>query len=343
MKDSSKYVSVVISALLICLSAGFFSFSLSCSQPGEPMQEEMSASGEAPDVDANQTDSGQEAGNTVCPHQLFNIDVALGHIKELCVNIGCRPAGTEAEGRAAEYIKGVFSSIGYEKIYEQGFPLDNGLTSRNIYVLDEGSDPDQVIIIGAHYDTRGGTGSPGANDNGSGVATVLELARIFRVNDNVPTLLFVTFGSEEILAGYDRDCHHFGSRYLADHLAELKGNVIGMISVDMVAAGSYPVANSTLLCSRTLLDLFVAFAGAQGVFPTFIQDPGWSDHESFEARGISSFWAEYREDIYYHLPQDNYDNVNPVLLNRMGSLLQGFIESIDQADCQVLDSVSNYR
>lgn len=276
-------------------------------------------------------------------YQIFNVDLAMSYIEYLSTIIGYRPGGTSAENAAAEYVRGVFRDIGYGQVYEQSVPLTNGLISRNIYVVDEGSDPGQVIVIGGHMDSAGGTGSPGANDNGSGVAAVLELARVFKVNDNLPTLVFVVFGSEEILEGYGRDEHHFGSRYMADHLTEIEGNVIGMISIDMVGVGSYIVVNATLASPGTFTDMFMAYASRHNIPTTFRQDKGWSDHEGFERHGISSFWIEYREDPYYHSPQDSYDKIQPGLLNQMGHLLQGFLESLDASACRSLDAASNYR
>lgn len=288
-------------------------------------------------------DAGPHEEAAAIPYQIFNIDAALTHARQLSINIGYRPGGTSAEHKAAEYIRGAFSSVGYERVYEQTFALENGLLSSNIYVVDEGSDPNSLIIVGGHYDSAGGTFSPGANDNGSGLAVTLELARIFRVNDNVPTLIFVAFGSEEILEGYGKGHHHYGSRYMASHLSDLQGKVVGMISVDMVGVGSKILVNSTLAAPRVLAGMFMEHASANGIATEFRNDPGWSDHEAFENRGIPSFWVECREDPNYHTPRDTYDKIQPSLMNQMGHLLQGFLESIDEADCRNLSINSVFR
>lgn len=272
----------------------------------------------------------------------FRVHTAMEHIAYLSQTVGYRPGGTENERAAADYIARSLSDLGYD-VHEQAFSLDNGLTGYNVYAQDRGACAEWTLIIGAHFDSAGGTGSPGANDNASGVATVLELARVFRDNPNLPNLVFVAFGSEEILEGYGREHHHYGSRYMAANLDADFGNVIGMISVDMVGVGDAFTANATLEASSALADLFVERAREAGFTFTFRQDPGWSDHEAFEGHGIPSLWIECLEDPYYHSPQDSYDRIDPSLLGHVGFLLQGFIEDLSASDCRMLDVAGDYR
>ncbi|MGQ9537956.1 MAG: M28 family metallopeptidase [Actinomycetota bacterium] len=172
---------------------------------------------------------------------------------------------------------------------------------------------------------------------------MLELIRVFLVNENVPTLVFVAFGSEEILEGYGKNHHNYGSRYMANHLSDLRGKVVAMISVDMVGVGSSILVNSTLAAPRVFADMFMEYAKANGIATGFRKDPGWSDHEAFENHGVPSFWVEYREDPNYHSPRDTYEKVQPDLMNQIGHLLQGFLESIDASDCRALAGSSVYR
>ncbi len=298
---------------------------------------------QVPDGAEPREEQAQQEREQQPPYQFFNIDAALGHIQQLSSQIGYRPGGSAAELRAASYIRESFYSSGYDRVYEQTFKLDNGLVSSNLYVVDKGLDPASLIVMGAHYDSAGGTYSPGANDNGSGVAVVLELARVFRINENVPTLVFVAFGSEEIIEGYGKDHHHYGSRYMANNLSELPGKVVGMISVDMVGVGSSMLLNSTLAASRIFLDMFADYARNNGVVIEFRKDPGCSDHEAFEKHGVPSFWVEYREDPNYHSPRDTCEKIKPALVNEVGHLLQGFLESLSLSDCRRLEEASVYR
>ncbi len=277
------------------------------------------------------------------PHLTFETSNALEHILNLSSGVGYRPEGSAAEREAASYIASRFRSFGYEEVHRQDFTLDNGAASSNLYVVDPGSASDMAIVVGAHYDTAGGTGSPGANDNASGVGVVLELARVFRHNENIPTIIFVAFGAEEILPGYSKDHHHYGSRYMASHLPELGYNVVGMVSVDMVGVGNALTLNSTLQGPRTLIDMLSAYSRNSGLNPVFRQDQGWSDHEAFEKRGIPAVWIEYRDDPNYHTPADTYDKISPRSIAQAGCLLQGFLEALTLSDLQKLASSAAYR
>ncbi|MEK7672172.1 MAG: M28 family peptidase, partial [Bacteroidota bacterium] len=85
----------------------------------------------------------------------------------------------ERLSQAADYIEQELVSLGHEKIKRQHFEVQ-GRRYSNLVVELEGKNPRRAssIIIGAHYDTVVGT--PGADDNASGVAGLLELARLFR-------------------------------------------------------------------------------------------------------------------------------------------------------------------
>ena len=110
----------------------------------------------------------------------------MQHIRQLSEEIGPRPTGSEAERRADGYIRDAFSNMGYEDVVAQAYGANPGRTSYNVYVEDPGSRPEWVIVVGAHYDTAEGTGSPGADDNASGVAVMLELARLFHDRTTSP-------------------------------------------------------------------------------------------------------------------------------------------------------------
>ncbi|RPI28068.1 MAG: M20/M25/M40 family metallo-hydrolase, partial [Acidobacteria bacterium] len=120
------------------------------------------------------------------------------------------------------------------KVNSRHFPRSSGY---NVCGIVEGSDSElreEIIVIGAHADHCGehmGAIFPGANDNASGTAVVIEMARTFAKLPVKPrrSLAFVLFGGEE--TGLQ------GSRHYADQLADLPGKVVGMINFDMAGAG----------------------------------------------------------------------------------------------------------
>lgn len=268
----------------------------------------------------------------------FDPDRAMEHIHQLSVGIGPRPSGTPEEHRAAGYIQGAFLEMGYTDVVEQAFASGAGGTSYNVYAQDVGARPDWVIVVGAHYDSAGSTGSPGANDNASGVGVVLELARVFHGRDNLPTLLFVAFGSEEESEEYEKEDLEYGSAYMADHLEAIDGEVIGMVNLDMVGVGEEAFVYATLEAPDTLSDLFLEFADEQGEEVGFVRDPGdWSDNESFEAEGISSFTLEWQLDPFYHTPGDVFERIEPDLIEESGRLLEGFLSELSVFMCLALE------
>ena len=277
------------------------------------------------------------------PYQLFDASRSIAYTSRLTDAIGYRPEGSSAEHQAADFVAMSLSEMGYSNVVKQPVPLPNGATTYDVYTDSPGSNPGEVVVIGAHMDTKGGSGSPGGNDDGSGVGAVLELARVMRTNPHIPTLRFVAFGAEEVLQGYGSGNHHFGSRYFAANLGLMPGKVIGMISIDMIGVGTAFYINATLAAPATFVQLFEGWTQRMTVPYTFHQDTGSSDHEAFEAHGIPSFWVEYRDDPYYHSPQDVTANLDPALVKQAGHLVQGFIENLDPAACAALDAATIYR
>lgn len=332
-----RYLRLLVSAITALLFTVGMLMPVGCGA-GSDAGDEGRATREAQDVNGSRDSSGegwQAAGYA------FDSSRAMQYIKQLSVGIGLRPAGSEGEAEAAAYIAGVFADSDYEDIVEQAFPAVDDNISRNIYVEDIGTKPEWVVIVGAHYDSAGGTGSPGANDNASGVGVILELARVFQDIDNVPTLLFVAFASEEIPEGYDEDEVGYGSDYMAEHLQEIEGEVIGMVNADMVGVGDALDANATMEAPAILTWLFATLTGIIGVDITVVKDPGWSDNAVFEERGIPSLYIEWVTDLNYHSPGDSYDRIDEGLVEQSGCLLEGFLETMNADLCRMLEQVQD--
>src|SRR4029078_6468292 len=96
--------------------------------------------------------------------------------------------------RAAMYIEGELAKLGLE-VGRQEYLVD-GVTVRNIDAKCRASkSPDQIVIVGAHYDSV--RGAPGANDNATGVAAVMEIARMLKDRKPDRTIRLVFFVNEE--------------------------------------------------------------------------------------------------------------------------------------------------
>jgi hypothetical protein len=262
-----------------------------------------------------------------------------------------KPAELEA---AAQYIEKALAGLGYA-VATQRFPSGPSEV-RNIEVEVQGSTrASEVVIVGAHYDSV--LGAPGANDNGSGVAAVIELARLFRGSSPARTLRFVTFVNEEPPFSHS---DAMGSRHYARRARERGENIVAMFSLETIgyysdAPGSqrYPfplgfffpstgnfVAFVSNLSSRALLHEALAsfrhHAGfpSEGVAaPAFIPGVDWSDHWSFWQEGWPALMvtdtAPYRYP-HYHSGEDTPDKVDYERLARVVTGLRGMLRELAQ-------------
>lgn len=165
--------------------------------------------------------------------------------------------------------------------------------------------PDQEYVVGAHYDSGDPWGDgvyPGADDNASGVALLLEAARVLRLYDSDYTIRFVAFDVEE--------WGLYGSMaYVIDHVAD---DILGMISADMVAYNRG--TNSVEIYARTESHTIETALGA--AVDTYGDGLTWSpsgycrcsDHWAFEEVGIPAcLLIEAWSNPYFHEPTDHVD------------------------------------
>lgn len=255
---------------------------------------------------------------------------------------------------AAQFIEKTLGGLGYA-VATQRFPSGPSEV-RNVEVEVKGSArASEIVIVGAHYDSV--LGVPGANDNGSGVAAVIELARLFRGANPARTLRFVAFVNEEP-PFYHSDA--MGSRQYARRARERGENIVAMMSLetigyysDLPGSQRYPfplgffypstgnfIAFVSNLSSRALLhEALVSFrrhAGfpSEGVAaPAFIPGVDWSDHWSFWQEGWPALMvtdtAPYRYP-HYHAGEDTPDKVDYENLARVVTGLHGMLRELAQ-------------
>lgn len=133
-----------------------------------------------------------------------------------------------ALNRTIDYISSELSAHGY-CVLEQPYDY-KGKIYKNIYVEKKGNKaPEKIIVVGAHYDTV--TGTPGADDNASAVAGLLELARLLADNPLPATLHFVAFTLEEPPLFRSKK---MGSYVYAESLKQAGRDVRGMICLEMI-------------------------------------------------------------------------------------------------------------
>lgn len=256
------------------------------------------------------------------PYDRFSKRRAMNHVRKLAADIGVRVRATRGEYRASRYIARRFTALGY-KVRIQEFSVD-GRTSRNVVAWWPESRR-YGFVLGGHMDTV--AESPGANDNASGVAVVLELARIFAAKKPARFVRFVAFGSEEYGSN---GMHHVGSQVYVNRLGqEGRSKLAGMTSVDMVADGRpLLVGNSGIASDVVARSLYrrIRDAGIEVRYHTLCD---CSDHGPFEHAGIPASFAYSGPEPNYHDDSDTVANMRPNHLLRTGRAMRAFVKAVD--------------
>ncbi len=264
----------------------------------------------------------------------FSDSKVMAHIRVLCAN-GPRVEGSASERKAFDYIAQQLKANGYA-VTVQTVKLPKGKKSRNVIATKPGRSS-SVIVLGAHVDSK--APAPGANDNGSGVATLLELSRTLHNADTEPTVRFVFFGAEEMFDS-NPNHHHYGSRAYVKSLSRSQRNAVqGMVSVDMVGRGTTFNVRSMKVAPQTVVKALQGEASGLGLKLKFLKDAGktgWSDHEAFERAGIPAAWIEWRNDTACHTKRDAPKRIQRSRLARSGSLVQTWLTTMTAAELQSL-------
>jgi hypothetical protein len=278
------------------------------------------------------------------------------HVRELAGRIGERnSAHYDALEQAATYVERELAALGYS-VTSQRWTDAHGMAFRNLEVTLPGRDRrTEAVVVGAHYDSNRGT--PGADDNASGVAALIELARLLKADASrtpARTIHFVAFTNEELPFFGTADQ---GARRYVALLRERRADVRSMLSVETIgyystAAGSqkypspldrfYPDTGNFIgfvgnLSSRPLVHEAISAFRRHTTFPSHgaaapasIPGVGWSDHEAFWAAGIPAVMitdtAPFRNP-YYHTRGDTPDHVD---YERMAYVVDGLAAVVRQ-------------
>lgn len=274
-------------------------------------------------------------------------DALRAHVQALAGDIGERNVFRPGSlARAADYIEQVWRAQGYDVIRQ-----DCGNGCQNLEIARPGSS--EIVIAGAHYDSV--AGSPGANDNASAVAALLELSRLFAGKTTKRTLRFAAFVNEE--PPFFKTPEQ-GSRVYARACRQRGDDVRAMISLETIGyyndtpgSQKYPfpfglfypnrghfLAFISDFASRRVMHQAVRAFRAQSDFPveccaTFAAVPGidWSDHGSFWHEDYRAFMvtdtAPYRYP-HYHEATDTPEKVNYEALARVTSGLYAVLEAL---------------
>jgi aminopeptidase YwaD len=176
--------------------------------------------------------------------------------------------------------------------------------------------PDEIIVIGGHYDSV--PAAPGANDNASGTAVVLEVARVLANTPLPRTVQFVLFGAEEL-----------GLHGSAAFVSDRRQGIVAMVNLDMVGWGDRLMVGASQGRDDSIVNLAERVAQRLGIAVTKTRMSA-SDHASFERAGVPVAFLHRGVDPYYHQAGDVPANVTPRNLEEVARLSVGILQELTQ-------------
>lgn len=272
-------------------------------------------------------------------------------VEHLAVTIGERHMNKrEALDAAEAFLVDRVTAIGYP-VSVEAFEARGHVFHNLVFDRVGTTNPEQIFVVGAHYDTAEGT--PGANDNGTGVATLLALAEAFSARDVPRTIRFVLYANEEPpFFGTD----DMGSRHHANAAVARGDRMWAMLSLETMGAFSdedgsqkYPAPFGLLYPSRGDFIAFVSDTESRdflqramiafrahgeipsegGALPGEMPGVYWSDHWSYWRVGVPAVMvtdtAPFRSQ-HYHEATDTPDKVD---FHRLSLVTIGLAHGVD--------------
>lgn len=336
LNQKTKTIAVAIAFLVVCSTESLHAQKAD-TQTQQDKTKPAAKENQAADFETTLKKHVEQLATTIGERNLL-------HYKELCA--------------AADYIETEFKNYGLTP-ERQTFKVRR-LDCHNIAAEIKGSKlPDEIVIIGGHYDSA--TGTPGANDNGSGTAAMLALAQHFSKSKPDRTLRFVAFTNEEPPFFQTED--QMGSWVYAKKCRLEEQNIVAVISLETMGyytdeenSQNYPPPLDRLYPStgnfvglvgdiksgklmRRVKKSFKANSKVPvegAALPGNIPGVGWSDHWSFWQEGYVGIMitdtAPYRYP-HYHEASDTPDKINfPVYAKVVEGLVKPIEELVKQSD-----------
>ena len=225
-------------------------------------------------------------------------------------DFGPRVTGSVACREAAEYIEAEFEEYGL--IVREDNWTYHGYEDINIEatLVGENTSSDEIYIVCAHYDSV--PGSPGADDDGSGVAAVLAVAKVLSKYKFEHTIRFITFSGEE--QGL------LGSREYAKEAYENGDNIVAVLNADMIGYAETNEGKTHVIIEETTSSSWITDIAinaseeyADEIELEIVREPSYpySDHASFLQYGFDAiFFFEYEFNDYYHSSEDTIDKMD---------------------------------
>ncbi|HEY6231560.1 MAG TPA: M28 family peptidase [Pyrinomonadaceae bacterium] len=293
----------------------------------------------------------KEAGPVISGAVAFNGERALDHVKKQ-LEIGPRVSGSPELAKTRDYILRALKTFGVAAKtdeFTETTPLgEKKMVNITAEIPGESTD---VVMIASHYDSKffKDMRFVGANDPGTSVGTLLELARVLAASEQKPkaTYWLVFFDGEEAFCEQWDDCHNpnpadaqnplpdntYGSRHYVAKLQEKKelGRVRVLILLDMMGAANLALGRDPM-STRWLQDIVWRTAKDLGYEKYFLERPegvGGDDHEPFLRAGIDALdLIQLNSYPYWHRADDTLDKVSAQSMKVVGDVVLASLPKI---------------
>lgn len=259
---------------------------------------------------------------------------AFAHVKAM-VDLGPRPAGSEALQRTRDYIKQQMSAIGLT-VKDQAFTAQTpvgAVKMANLIVTLPGKRPER-IIISSHYDSKPEKAFTfvGANDSGSSTGLLIELARVLKDQPREFTYELVFFDGEEAWGDWATG-NTFGSRHYVQ-AARKAGTLTGvkaMILLDMIGERGVRLLQD-MNSTGWLNDIFWRTAGRLGHQRTFVASTTAveDDHKPFIDAGIPAIDLIDLDYPAWHTAEDTLDKLDPLSMKIVGDVVVAALPEVEK-------------
>ncbi|MEM2900443.1 MAG: M28 family peptidase [Thermoplasmata archaeon] len=275
----------------------------------------------------------------------FSGELANKSVKEQC-SMGFRIPGSRVSKECATYISYHLIRYGFEAKYQNFTAEHDGkvVNFSNVIGAKYGLDnkfTNMIIVLGAHYDTRPFADRDkeenktkpilGANDGASGVAVLLELARVLSFVELGISIELVFFDGEDL--GKRADEMFYGSRYYANTLSDQKReNILAFILVDMVGDDDLQIFKEKN-SDKNLISFIWKVAKMHGC-KAFQEEYKYAiidDHIPLKEKGVPVIDIIDFDYPYWHTLEDTPDKVSAESLEQVGKTLEASIYAINES------------
>lgn len=282
----------------------------------------------------------------------FNGERALDHVKKQ-VEIGPRISGSPELAKTREYIVKLLKGYGLTVKADEFTVATPVGDKKMVNVTGEISgDSKDVIIVASHYDSKfyKDMSFVGANDPGTSVGTLLELARVLSAREQKPKLTYwlVFFDGEEAFCEEWLQCHNanlsdpknplpdntYGSRHYVSRLKENDdlSRVRALLLMDLIGSKDLELGRDTM-STRWLQDIVWHAARDLGYEKYFVERPeplGGDDHEPFLRNGVDSLDLIQLRYRYWHRADDTLDKVSAQSMKIVGEVVLASLPKIEE-------------